>query len=87
MLICVNQLIVYAIQLYGICNILFFLAEYKFPYVKKRLRVCARREIEQCPIQVAIDEMCQRVRELKQTVSAQPTDVKKLQLRLQVSVL
>lgn len=31
--------------------------------------------------------MCQRVRELKQTVSAQPTDVKKLQLRLQVSVL
>jgi len=60
------------------------LAEYKFPYVKKRLRVCARREIEQCPIQVAIDEMCQRVRELRQTVSAQPTDVKKLQLRLQV---
>ncbi|XP_026816048.1 dedicator of cytokinesis protein 9 isoform X1 [Rhopalosiphum maidis] len=60
--------------------------EYKFPYVKKRLRVCARREIEQCPIQVAIDEMCQRVRELRQTVSAQPTDVKKLQLRLQGSV-
>lgn len=65
----------------------YFLAEYKFPYVKKRLRVSSRREIEQCPIQVAIDEMCQRVRELRQTVSAQPTDVKKLQLRLQVKVV
>lgn len=48
--------------------------------------MCARHEIEQCPIQVAIDEMCQRVRELRQTVSAQPTDVKKLQLRLQVKI-
>jgi len=66
-------------------NVLYFLAEYTFPYIKKRLRVSERREIELCPIQVAIDEMCQRVRELKQTVSAQPTDVKKLQLRLQVS--
>lgn len=70
-----------------IINNYYYLAEYKFPYVKKRLRVCARREIEQCPIQVAIDEMCQRVRELRQTVSAQPTDVKKLQLRLQVKNL
>ncbi|VVC41311.1 Hypothetical protein CINCED_3A009340 [Cinara cedri] len=60
--------------------------EYTFPYVKKRLRVCARHEIELCPIQVAIDEMCQRVRELKQSVSAQPTDIKKLQLHLQGSV-
>lgn len=49
--------------------------------------MCNRREVEQCPIQVAIDEMCQRVRELKQTVSVQPTDVKKLQLRLQVSIV
>lgn len=61
-------------------------AEYTFPYVKKRLQVCARREIELCPIQVAIDEMCQRVRELRQTISAQPTDIKKLQLRLQVII-
>lgn len=62
------------------------IAEYTFPYVKKRLRVCARRKIEQCPIQVAIDEMRQRVRELRHAVSAQPTDVKKLQLRLQVCI-
>jgi len=66
--------------------IFYSLAEYTFPYVKKRLRVCTRHEIEQCPIQVAIDEMCQRVRELKQTIYTQPTDVKKLQLRLQVQI-
>ncbi|XP_050434883.1 dedicator of cytokinesis protein 9 isoform X2 [Adelges cooleyi] len=60
--------------------------EYTFPYVIKRLRVCSRRETEQGPIQVAIDEMRQRVHELKQVVSTQPTDIKKLQLRLQGSV-
>lgn len=49
--------------------------------------MCARRELELCPIQVAIDEMRQRVRELRHAVSAQPTDVKKLQLRLQVCIL
>ncbi|XP_050528941.1 dedicator of cytokinesis protein 9 isoform X2 [Daktulosphaira vitifoliae] len=60
--------------------------EYTFPYIKKRLRVCSRREIEKGPIQVAIDEMKQRIYELRQVVSTQPTDVKKLQLRLQGSV-
>jgi len=67
-----------------LCNNNNFLAEYTFPYVKKRLRVCARYEIEKCPIQVAIEEMYQRVHELRRTIIAQPTDVKSLQLRLQV---
>lgn len=46
--------------------------------------MCARYEIEKFPIQVAIDEMNQRIHELRQTVTVKPTDIKKLQLRLQV---
>lgn len=38
------------------------------------------------PIEVAIDEMQTRVSELEEVVFTQPTDSKKLQLRLQGSV-
>lgn len=61
-----------------------FSAEYSFPYVKKRLRVVERSESELTPIETAIDEMRQRVSELEDVVFSLPTDVKKLQLRLQV---
>lgn len=60
-------------------------AQYSFPYVLKRIPVKERQSIELCPIEVAIDEMQNRVVELEGVVTA-PIDVKKLQLRLQGSV-
>lgn len=69
-----------------ILNYFFLIAEYSFPYVKKRIPVKARRLIELSPIEVAIDEMQVRVAELEDVVFSHPTDVKKLQLRLQGSV-
>ncbi|XP_022919235.2 dedicator of cytokinesis protein 9 [Onthophagus taurus] len=60
--------------------------EYSFPYVKKRVQVINRKITELTPIEVAIDEMQTRVSELEEVVFTQPTDAKKLQLRLQGSV-
>ncbi|KAI4466055.1 dedicator of cytokinesis dock [Holotrichia oblita] len=60
--------------------------EYSFPYVKKRIQVVSKRTVELSPIEVAIDEMQTRVSELEEVVFTQPTDSKKLQLRLQGSV-
>lgn len=54
--------------------------------MKKRILVNSRRTTELSPIEVAIDEMQTRVAELEDVVFCQPTDVKKLQLRLQGSV-
>ncbi|KAK9870395.1 hypothetical protein WA026_007964 [Henosepilachna vigintioctopunctata] len=59
---------------------------YYFPYVKKRIPVCSKKFVELSPIEVAIDEMQTRVSELEEVVFTEPTDVKKLQLRLQGSV-
>ncbi|XP_056646243.1 dedicator of cytokinesis protein 9 isoform X1 [Diorhabda sublineata] len=59
---------------------------YSFPYVKKRIVVKGVRQTELTPIEVAIDEMQSRVAELEDVVFTQPTDAKKLQLRLQGSV-
>lgn len=73
--------------MYNFLNLTLFIifsAEYSFPYVKKRLRVVERSESELTPIETAIDEMRQRVSELEDVVFSLPTDVKKLQLRLQV---
>lgn len=67
-------------------NLIFFVAQYSFPYVKKRILVNSRRTTELSPIEVAIDEMQTRVAELEDVVFSQPTDAKKLQLRLQGSV-
>lgn len=64
----------------------FVIAQYSFPYVKKRILVISKRTTELSPIEVAIDEMQTRVAELEDVVFSQPTDVKKLQLRLQGSV-
>lgn len=60
-------------------------AEYSFPYVLKRIPVKHRQVIELNPIEVAIDEMQNRVAELEEVVMP-PIDVKKLQLHLQGSV-
>lgn len=61
-------------------------AQYAFPYVKKRVKVIDRKVEEHSPIEVALDEMRLRVNELEEVVFTHPTDVKKLQLRLQGSV-
>ena len=42
------------------------------------------QEYELSPIEVAIAEMTQKTRDLLAAVEREPTDVKKLQLRLQV---
>lgn len=52
--------------------------------MKKRLRVINRETIDLSPIEVAVDEMRIRVKEIAEVVQNQPTDLKKLQLRLQV---
>ncbi|XP_050306735.1 dedicator of cytokinesis protein 9 isoform X2 [Anthonomus grandis grandis] len=59
---------------------------YTFPYVKKKIAIESRQIVEMRPIEVAIDEMQNRVAELEDVVFTQPTDAKKLQLRLQGSV-
>ncbi|XP_018332779.1 dedicator of cytokinesis protein 9 [Agrilus planipennis] len=62
------------------------LTEYSFPYVKKRIPIKSKRTVELSPIEVAIDEMQNRVSELEDVVFSKPPDVKKLQLLLQGSV-
>lgn len=60
--------------------------DYSFPYVKKRIPVKGRRTKDLNPIEVAIDEMQTRVAELDEVVKWKPTDLKKLQLKLQGSI-
>ncbi|XP_008205538.1 dedicator of cytokinesis protein 9 isoform X2 [Nasonia vitripennis] len=61
--------------------------QYSFPYVTKRIKVVEKRVIELSPIQVALDEMRQRVQELQDVaLTGGPADAKKLQLKLQGSV-
>lgn len=64
----------------------FFLAEYSFPYIKKRIPAVNKHITELSPIEVALDEMRQRVQELEDVALIGPTDPKKLQLRLQGSI-
>ncbi|XP_015124186.1 dedicator of cytokinesis protein 11 isoform X2 [Diachasma alloeum] len=59
---------------------------YAFPYIKKRICIIDKKIIELTPIEVALDEMRQRVQELQDVTLILPTDIKKLQLRLQGSV-
>lgn len=61
-------------------------AEYRFPYVKKRIAVRGRKSFDLSPIEVAVDEMRTRVIELDQVIAKKPPDVKKLQLKLQGSI-
>ncbi|XP_033100941.1 dedicator of cytokinesis protein 11-like isoform X8 [Anneissia japonica] len=57
-----------------------------FPYVKKRIKVMYEHHQELSPIQVAIDEMNTRVKELHQVTTCISPDLKGLQLKLQGSV-
>ena len=59
---------------------------YSFPYVKKRIPVFSKSVQILSPLEVAIDEMQARISELEEVVRMQPTDLKKLQLKLQGSI-
>ena len=48
------------------------------------MRVIQRESHDLSPIEVALDEMRLRVKDIAEAVRTQPTDLKKLQLRLQV---
>lgn len=54
---------------------------HSFPYVKKRIQVIYQKEEVLSPIEVAIDEMKNKVAELNEVVEER--DIKKLQLKLQ----
>uniref|UniRef100_A0A914ICA2 Uncharacterized protein n=1 Tax=Globodera rostochiensis TaxID=31243 RepID=A0A914ICA2_GLORO len=57
--------------------------ENSFPYVKTRLRVIERRQTDLCPMEVAIEDIQKRTRELRWAMCLEPRDVKMLQMQLQ----
>jgi len=59
-----------------------------FPYLKKRLKVLKKTQIELSPIEFAIDSVEKKIVELQQVVNAEigNVDIKLLQLKLQGSV-
>lgn len=59
---------------------------YAFPYIKKRIEISSMRSFELKPIEVAVEEMTNKCKELEEIVTADVVDIKKLQLRLQGSV-
>ncbi|XP_062509807.1 dedicator of cytokinesis protein 7-like isoform X2 [Corticium candelabrum] len=56
------------------------------PYVKTRVKVISREEIELTPVEVAIEDMSVRTRDLKQATSLDPPDPKLLQVQLQGAI-
>uniref|UniRef100_UPI00398E9FEC dedicator of cytokinesis protein 9-like isoform X3 n=1 Tax=Pristiophorus japonicus TaxID=55135 RepID=UPI00398E9FEC len=58
-----------------------------FPYVKKRIPVMYQQHVDLNPIEVAIDEMSNKVAELQILCSSSDVDMIKLQLKLQGSVI
>lgn len=59
---------------------------YQFPYVEKRIKVLGKQVQILTPIEVAIDEMKSRVRELKEVIYNDKPDIKKLHLTLGGSI-
>lgn len=59
---------------------------YQFPYVVKRVKVLGKQVQILSPIEVAIDEMKARVRELQEVIHSEQTDLKKLHLKLGGSI-
>lgn len=62
------------------------LVEKCFPYVKKRIPVVSQVSEELSPVEVAIQEMTVKVKELKTVLSQRKPDIKKLELRLQGAI-
>jgi DNA recombination-dependent growth factor C len=67
-------------------NVSSIAVSHSFPYVKKRVLVLYHKEEILTPIEVAIDEMKQKVAELQDVTSLTIPDIKKLQLKLQGAV-
>lgn len=61
-------------------------ATHSFPYVKKRIDIIERKDLELSPIEVAIDQMQTKVAEMREVVNMSHPDLKRLQLKLQGSV-
>ncbi|KAK3096056.1 hypothetical protein FSP39_022605 [Pinctada imbricata] len=59
---------------------------HSFPYVKKRIQVSKSEDVILKPIEVAIDQMQNKVVDMREVVNLPRPDVKKLQLKLQGSV-
>jgi hypothetical protein len=55
-----------------------------FPYIKIRLQVVETREETLTPIEFAISNIANKVRDLQAVVSARPVNIVLLQLQLQV---
>ncbi|KAK2573394.1 Dedicator of cytokinesis protein 9 [Acropora cervicornis] len=51
-----------------------------FPYIKKRILVVQEEQYELTPVEVAFDEMQNKVKELNNVITQTPPDMKKLQL-------
>ena len=64
-----------------------FIKVASFPYCKKRIEVQREDSIQISPLQIAINSLKKKNRELNDVISHEPLDLKKLQLRLQGSVL
>ncbi|KAM5238041.1 dedicator of cytokinesis protein 6 [Ctenodactylus gundi] len=60
--------------------------EHAFPYIKTRIRVCHREETVLTPVEVAIEDMQKKTRELAFATEQDPPDTKMLQMVLQGSV-
>uniref|UniRef100_A0A4W3HB02 Dedicator of cytokinesis 9 n=1 Tax=Callorhinchus milii TaxID=7868 RepID=A0A4W3HB02_CALMI len=60
---------------------------HSFPYVKKRIPVMYQQHIDLNPIEVAIDEMSNKVAELRHLCASSDVDMIRLQLKLQGSVI
>uniref|UniRef100_A0A8C5L0K0 Dedicator of cytokinesis 6 n=1 Tax=Jaculus jaculus TaxID=51337 RepID=A0A8C5L0K0_JACJA len=60
--------------------------EHAFPYIKTRIRVCHREETVLMPVEVAIEDMQKKTRELAFATEQDPPDAKMLQMVLQGSV-
>ncbi|XP_012889405.1 PREDICTED: dedicator of cytokinesis protein 6 [Dipodomys ordii] len=60
--------------------------EHAFPYIKTRIRVCHREETVLTPVEVAIEDMQKKTRELAFATDQDPPDAKMLQMVLQGSV-
>lgn len=84
--LCALRLRLTAILLFSLY--LFPPATHSFPYIKKRIEVkdAGRKEIILTPIEVAIDEMQNKVTDLKEVINSPAKDKKRLQLMLQGGV-
>ncbi|KAG5461474.1 MAG: dedicator of cytokinesis 6, isoform CRA_e, partial [Olpidium bornovanus] len=60
--------------------------EHPFPYLKKRLPVVSREELDLTPLEVSIEAIYERCNKLRTAIQANPPNLKNLQMVLQGSV-